>query len=212
MSFPIPLVLEPSAVWAGSDGNWSTWEVQVGTPQQPFNILPSTSHGEIWIPVTEGCSWLPSTIDCGQLRGVGQFQGTQSLGYQNNASSTWQQIGIYELSVGGDLFNTSQSGLYGFDDISFGDNESMSKQVVAGIATQDFWLGSIGLDAQSSDFPVLEESAPSLIDAMKAQNRTPSASYGFAVGASYGKSLAENQEYEVQQILICGKQTHMQAL
>lgn len=191
MLLPAPLVLEPSSIWAGNDGNWSTWEVQVGTPPQIFNVLPSTSHGEVWVPVTEGCSWLPSTIDCGKSRGIGRFQGAQSLGFQNNASTTWDQIGIYELSVGGDLFNTSESGLYGFDNISVGGVDSLPGQVVAGIATQDFWLGSLGLNQQSSDFPVLNESVPSFLDALEARNRTPSVSYGLAVGASYGESPCE---------------------
>lgn len=189
MSFPVPLILEPSGVWAGADGNWSTWSLQVGTPPQQFNVLPSTSHGEVWIPVTEGCSWLPSTIDCGKLRGIGSFQGAQSLGFQDNSSTTWDPIGIYELSVGSDLFNTSESGLYGLDTVSFDNNVSIPEQIIAGIATQDFWLGSMGLNQQSSDFPVLNENASSLLDKMKAQNHTPSVSFSLAVGASYGRPL-----------------------
>ena len=187
MAAPAPLALQASAnAWAGNDGNWSTWAVEVGTPAQQFNIIPSTSHGEVWIPVPEGCSWLPSSINCGHSRGVGRFEDKQSEGFQINVSSSWEQIGIYELFAGGDLFNTSEAGLSGLDLVSVAQSKSfVSRQMIAGIATQNFWLGSLGLSRQSSDFAVANESVPSFLDVMKTQNHTPSASYGLAVGAYY---------------------------
>lgn len=137
-----PLVLEASAVWAGNDGNWSTWSAQVGTPAQQFHILPSTSHGEVWIPGPQGCTGRSAPLDCAASRGVGLFQNSQSLGFLENASTTWDQIGIYEFIVGGDLFEETETGLYGLDGVVLGDNAStiIRNQTVAGIVTQDFWV------------------------------------------------------------------------
>jgi hypothetical protein len=51
-----PLVLSPANIWAGNDGNWSTWAVKVGSSLQNFHILPSASHGEVWVPGLQGCT------------------------------------------------------------------------------------------------------------------------------------------------------------
>jgi len=46
------------------------------------------------------------------------------LGFQENASSTWEQIGIYEFVTGGDLFQTTETGLYGLDDVVIGEHNT----------------------------------------------------------------------------------------
>lgn len=139
-----PLVLEASAIWAGNDGNWSTWPAQIGNPPQQFHVLPSTSHGEVWIPGPQGCSGRSAPLDCAASRGVGTFQGSQSLGFLENASSTWEQIGIYEFIVGGDLFEATETGLYGQDTVALGSEGEnvISNQTVAGTVTQDFWVSA----------------------------------------------------------------------
>jgi hypothetical protein len=139
-----PLVLKAGATWAGNDGNWSTWPAQIGDPPQQFHILPSTSHGEVWIPGPQGCSGRSAPLDCAASRGVGSFQGSQSLGFLENASTTWEQIGIYEFIVGGDLFEATETGLYGQDTVALGSKREniISNQTVAGIVTQDFWVSS----------------------------------------------------------------------
>jgi hypothetical protein len=137
-----PLVLEAGAIWAGNDGNWSTWPAQIGSPPQQFHILPSTSHGEVWIPGPQGCSGRSAPLNCASSRGVGSFQGSQSLGFLENASSTWEQIGIYEFIVGGDLFEATETGLYGQDAVALGSKGEnvINNQTVAGTVTQDFWV------------------------------------------------------------------------
>lgn len=110
----------------------------------------------------------------------------QSLRFYENASSTWEQIGIYEFITGGDLFGTTETGLYGLDDAVIGEhNTSMESLTVAGVVTKDFWLGSLGLAQVQSEFPVRNGSLPSLLDSMEEGNLTSSASFGLAVGASY---------------------------
>ena len=187
---PLPVVLEPNGYWAGIDGNWSTWSVWAGTPPQQFQVWPSTSSGEVWLPLPDGCPptefW--STVECAASRGVGSSEDSGSAGFQKNVSGTWEEIGIYELLTGNDLFQGNQTALYGLDEVSLGKEETyLSDQLVAGIATPEFWLGSLGLTQSSSAFDVRSEGVPSLLETMKAQNLTPSASFGLAVGAHHGQ-------------------------
>jgi hypothetical protein len=158
-------------------------------------VLPATSNGESWIPLLEACSNSPSVAltdpnICGQSRGVGEFEGTQSPGYQHNASSSWENIGTYNLPVQAGLFNDDQAGLYGTDSVSLHNSTGalyLTGQSVAGIVTKDFWLGSFGIAKRAANFSTEKTIVPSLLEELKAQNLTPSASFGLDVGASYGK-------------------------
>jgi len=192
MSVQPPLILDAQS-WAGNDGNWSTWPVYVGTPPQQFNVLPATSHGEIWVPLPEGCQLSSSTTfantsSCGASRGAGDFQSAQSAGFQKNASTTWSETGIYALPVQDGLFEGDQGGLYGTDVVVLANGSGpveVVKQSVVGLATKDFWLGSLGVAQRASNFTVEKTIVPSLVDALKIQNVTPSASFGLDVGAAY---------------------------
>jgi hypothetical protein len=65
-------------------------------------------------------------------------------------SSTWEQIGIYELITGGDLFQTTETGLYGLDDVVIGEhNTSIQHTTVAGVVTKDFLAGESRFGAGS---------------------------------------------------------------
>jgi hypothetical protein len=98
--------------------------------------------------------------------------------------------------TGGDLFQTTETGLYGLDDVVIGEhNTSLEDVTVAGVVTKDFWLGSLGLANVQSEFPVRNESLPSLLDAMKEGNLTSSVSFSLAVGAAYSESLGFSVQY-----------------
>lgn len=180
--------------WAGNDGNWSVWPIEVGTPPQRFSVLPATSHGEIWVPLPEGCQQQPIFANasvCGASRGLGDFQGSQSSGYQTNSSSTWTEIGTYALPVQDGLFVDDEFGLYGNDTVVLHretGSVEITGQSVAGIATKDFWLGSLGIAPRAANFTVESTIVRSLLDNLKHQNATPSDSFGLDVGASYGRS------------------------
>lgn len=64
------------------------------------------------------------------------------MGFLENSSSTWEQIGIYEFIVGGDLFEATETGLYGQDEVALGSDGKnvIHSQTVAGTVTQDFWV------------------------------------------------------------------------
>ncbi|KAK5168378.1 uncharacterized protein LTR77_006948 [Saxophila tyrrhenica] len=184
---PAPVVVQPS-LWAGNDGNWSTFLLGVGSPAQYFGVLPSVLSSEVWIPVPEGCTWIPSSVlpNCGATRGA---LDSGSLGFQTNRSTTWSQIGLQYLGTGQNLYGpTTQAGLFGFDTVSFGPDLAgyrIPDQLIAGIATQDYWLGSLGLATNPSGFETVVENVSSLVPSVKQANDSPSLSFGYAAGASY---------------------------
>ncbi|GAB1743882.1 hypothetical protein NU219Hw_g933t1 [Hortaea werneckii] len=194
-STPFPLVIAPSWSFDGDDGNWSSFLIEVGNPPQSFRVLPSTSVSEVWLPLPQGCQGIMSDVsDCGDRRGVNAINGTASLGFQTNVSSTWESIGIYKLEAEQTLFGNDNDALYGLDTVlmslidNSGRNSSSGKldsQTVAGFATGDFWLGSLGLGSAQANFTTENENIPSLITSLKSKNLTGSASFGYAAGASY---------------------------
>jgi len=99
--------LEPSthsAASEGNDGPWSSFELRVGTPAQNVRFLPGTSSTSTLVVLPEGCrSGQPS--NCANARG-GIFN--------ISASSTWSNIGIYELGFENNLGYTD-AGQFGFD-------------------------------------------------------------------------------------------------
>ncbi|RMY39620.1 hypothetical protein D0866_01810 [Hortaea werneckii] len=184
---PFPLVLAPSWSFDGDDGSWSSFLIEVGNPPQSFRVLPSTS-------VSEGCQGIMSDVsDCGDRRGVNTINDTASLGFQTNVSSTWESIGIYKLEAEQTLFGKDNDALYGLDTVSInlmdssGQNSTskIDSQTVAGFATGDFWLGSLGLGSAQANFTTENGNIPSLITSLKSKNLTGSASFGYAAGASY---------------------------
>lgn len=190
---PAPFAVAPSWSWDGDDGKWSSFTIEVGTPPQSFRVLPSTTGAEVWVPYPLGCEGISASLpDCGSLRGVDNFDGRPSLGIQTNASSTWDSIGIYELASEQNLWGpTGNQGYYGYDTVSLEHLSSnqiakLKSQTVAGAATWNVWVGSLGLGTAEASFSVESTSNPSLISAMRSQNYTPGISFGYTAGASYG--------------------------
>jgi hypothetical protein len=186
-SAPEPFVFSPSQVWDGNDGRWSSFIVRVGTPAQTFRVFPSTSGHETFIPVPEGCIETDPS-NCGSLRGAYPFNGRDSDGLSVNASSTWKAIGLYNLAFGDDL-GMSDNGMYGFDTVGLTLQNSggltLDSQVVAGIATKNFYLGLFGLGPKPSNFSDFEFPQPTFMKNLKDQNKIPSFSYAYTAGAAY---------------------------
>ena len=187
---PQPYVVQPSSTWAGIDGNWSTFLISVGTPPQTFQILPSTTLSESWVPLSGGCFSLPSSLHCGQSRGSDSL--VPSNGFRTEQSTTWDLIGIYGLSGNQALFNQNQTnqtnvGEYGRDTIVIGTTapETLPHQLLAGIASMDYWLGALGLGVQPNTFNIETTKIPSLVSYMKAKELIPSLSFGYRAGAAY---------------------------
>lgn len=116
-SLPQPFVFAPSQTWDGNDGSWSTFIIRVGNPPQDFRVLPSTAGQEVFVPIEDGCT-TTDPRNCGQSRGVIDFQGAASKGLQVRNSATWSQIGLYNLNAETALgLGTDGAGLYGSDTV-----------------------------------------------------------------------------------------------
>jgi len=186
-----PFVVLPSFRFDGDDGTWSTFDIQLGTPPQSFRILPATVGQEIWVPIPEGCAGIMSGVsNCGDLRGA---NAASSRGFKYMDSSTWNQTGPFQLAAEQYLYGSEDSGLYALDSVTLGsaldnDSEATAKgQTIAGIASANFWLGSIGLGTSAGTFTAKDSSVPSLLVSMKEQNLTTSLSFGYTAGQAYCK-------------------------
>jgi hypothetical protein len=192
-TIPAPYVFSPSQVWEGNDGSWSTFYIRVGTPEQNFRVLISTAGSETWVPVPEGCR--NDYPNCGQLRGVAPFNNAQSNGFQTNLSTTWESIGLYTLDLESKL-NYTGNGLYGFDNVGTQIQNSgglnLTHQVVAGIATKDFYLGLFGLDPRPSNFSTFSDPQPSFMRTLRDKEMIPSLSFAYTAGAPYSKLVFFN--------------------
>ena len=169
----------------GNDGPWSSFSMQVGTPPQNLRLLPSSSGNAVWPVLPQGC-------DSGDTGNCGDLRGTLFL---PNASLTWADIGLYGLVL------TEEAGLgysgnadFGHDNITLGWPGSrlptLSYQVVEGIATKDFYIGSFGLNPQAVNISTLDDPQPSILGALVQQNKTPSTSWAYTAGAYYRQPTA----------------------
>lgn len=186
---PSPISFDPSQEFDGNDGKWSTFVIRVGTPEQNFRVLPAPSTGEFIIPVSEGCIE-DDPPNCGNLRGAYSFKGFASSGFLVNESSTWSEIGLYDVGLQSNL-NYSTNATYGLDNVGMmiqnSGGPTLSSQVVAGIASKDFYLGLVGLSPKAANFSEFEHPQRSLITTLKDERKIPSTSYGYTAGAHYSE-------------------------
>jgi hypothetical protein len=130
--------------------------------------------------VPEGCT--PSDPpDCGQERG---------FLFYSNRSSSWYEEGLFGLFL--DDISTlgySGNGDFGFDKVELGwpgqNGTILENQVIGGIATKDFYLGRLGLSPRPVNFSSFYDPHPSLLSTLAAENKIPSASWGYTAGAYY---------------------------
>lgn len=169
----------------GNDGPWSTFAIRVGTPFQTLRVLASTAVPETWVIDPLGCSGDTGT-HCMNARG---------LLFDNSTSTSWQEEGLYVLGAETNLPYTENydRGNYGYDTLGLGytgsGSDDYQKQVVASIATSDFYVGHLGLNPQSINFTTQNDPSPSLLTTLKTTNRIPSLSYGYSAGAEYREPI-----------------------
>ena len=179
-----PFSFPTSQTWDGNDGSWSTFIISVGTPPQTFRILPATRADETWVPIPAGCSQSSDLPNCGNLRGADFFQNAISEGFEKNQSSTWVENGTFSLLLQNDLtLDSSATGDFGFDTLGVGNDShrlSLEHQVVTGVASTAFWLGTFGLSPS-----LVNLTAPSFMQNLADQNLIPSLSFGYTAGAKY---------------------------
>lgn len=109
--------------------------------------------------------------------------------FNYNESSTWSQKGYYNLG-NEDNLNLTNGGMWGNETVGLGVQGSggptLERQVIAGIDTQDFYLGSFGVNPKPTNFTGLSgDSQDSYMTTLKAQNLIPSVTFGYSAGAQY---------------------------
>lgn len=127
-------------------------------------------------PGLEGCSGDRHTFTRNQSR----TWSTDSLG--NNGLYGLNTFEERRLDLTGNAF-------YGFDTVELGLSgsgmPSLENQLVAGIATNDFWLGSLGISPIPFNFTNLNDPVPSMMGALRNSSQIPSSSWGYTAGAAY---------------------------
>ncbi|TID23017.1 acid protease [Venturia nashicola] len=176
-SVPTAISVPPDQYWDGNDGPWSTFGVTLGSNTQSLRLLPATGQGAVWAVVPEGCTD-KDPASCKDTRG--------SL-YLRNTTTSWSQVGLYELSlIEEQKLNYSGNGIYGTDKVGLawpGDNlPSISNQIIAGVATKDFYMGGFPLNPWPVNFTDLNQRYPSLLTNLKNQSSIPSLTWGYTAG------------------------------
>lgn len=142
-------------------------------------MLASTETVETWVVFTSGCN----NQTCIDARG-GVFD--------NKSSKNWTEKTLDNLTVESNLGYTGNYdvGDYGHDTLAIGvpgqGDVSLDQQLIAGIATKDFFLGNVGLANGQRAFPDGTRET-GLMAQLKSKNLIPSLSYGYTAGASYRK-------------------------
>ncbi|KAF2427566.1 acid protease [Tothia fuscella] len=176
-SAPKALSIPPSQYWDGNDGFWSTFGVQLGSPnKQSVRLLPGSNQGAVWVVHPQGCT-SDDNADCGNARG------TLVL---NNRTQTWVEKGTYDLQlVEEEKLGYSGAGLYGWDTVELGWATGLPvlpQQIITEIATKDFYIGVFPLSPWPVNFTELDNSTPSLLSRLKNQSHIPSLSWGYTAG------------------------------
>jgi hypothetical protein len=104
-------------------------------------------------------------------------------------SSTWEEYGSYQLNtILEERVGLNGDGLYGYETLSLGwtgDNlPSLQHQLVAGIITSDFYLGSLSLSPRPSNFTDFNNPIPSFMQGLRnSSTPIPSLSWSYTAGA-----------------------------
>ncbi|KAF2198084.1 acid protease [Delitschia confertaspora ATCC 74209] len=175
-----PISIPASQFWDGKDGPWSTFRIQVGSPPQQIHVLPASDQSSTWLVIPEGCN-SSQDKECEENRGNT---------YKRDNSSTWQEYGGYELNTYLEKrINLTGDGLYGFDTLELGwvgDNmPKLPDQLVTGIFTTDFYLGSLALNPRPTNFTNYNTPIPSLMQTLRSNVTTPipSTTWSYTAGS-----------------------------
>jgi len=113
-------------------------------------------------------------------------------------STTWTDKQTWSLNEEAVLgIPQNDAGNYGYDVLgiqlhgSSGGGVTLKDQVIAGIATNHFYIGNLGLAPRKPAFG--DSQNPSFLKSLKNENYIPSLAYGYTAGAFYSKSVRVHQ-------------------
>ena len=163
----------------GIDGTWSTFVAQVGTPAQNVHLLVSTAATMTSIVLPDGCQYSTSPSTCSDDRG--QL-------FNPNASTSWFNYDVFTLGLEDNL-EMNANGQFGKDTVALdwqgSGGPKLDSQIVAGIATQQFYLGEFGITPQPTNLTNFNDPHPSFVETLKMKNMIPSMSWSYTAGAKY---------------------------
>lgn len=185
MASPIPALISVAASqdFVGNDGPWSSFTIQIGTPAQDVEVFISTAGYQTWAVAAQGCT-SSDPPNCATLRGS-EFVPHQSSSWtQNNVTAN----GTFTLELETNL-GYSGNGAFGYDTVALGwqgsGGPSLEQQIVAGIATPDFYLGIFGLNPRPTNFTNFNDPVPSYMSTLKQRSMIPSLSWSYTAGNQY---------------------------
>lgn len=118
------------------------------------------------------------------------YKGKVNNGFQAQDSSTWHEIGIYDIATREEL-GYNASGLYGLDTLGLmvanSGGPTLESQVIGGVVNSRVWVGRLGIDIKPNNFSEFENPQRSLISTLKEEQYIPSLSYSYTAGAYYSK-------------------------
>lgn len=192
---PIAVAAEEQG-WAGIDGTWNTFSIQIGSQGQNVSVLVSTTSPQVSVMNAQACTTvvLSSLPDSVSQMSLGQCGSSRGFLFNTSQSSTWFQIGYYDLQAP-ITSNVDAIGLFGLERVGFGlpngeEGPTLSNTTVgtigtySSLATPEFWLGRIGLQSRQNVFPS-QPSRPSYITGLFDMQVIPSKSFGYTAGAKY---------------------------
>jgi hypothetical protein len=88
------------------------------------------------------------------------------------------------------MLGLSGNAYYGFDVVRLGGTfnpglPTLRNQLIAGIADNDFWLGSLGLSPTAFNFSSLNDPIPSLLGSLRNASLVPSTTWAYTAGMPY---------------------------
>jgi hypothetical protein len=189
----LPQVVPPSGVFDGNDGKWSTFDINVGDSSgngngQNFRVLVSTSSPLTLVPAK--ADWC--NTECAPKRGIEIFNSRQSPGFDSTASTSWKELGTYEIPVLNWWSGSKPNGTWGLENVGLGQTDPLKspilqEQMVVKYTAKELFMGSFGLAAGA----VRVGSGPRMpfLPNFAYYNQTPSTSYGYTAGAFYREFL-----------------------
>ena len=171
--------------------NSNTQQADLQGVGQIVELLPGTSAtaaDSTWVVIPQGCIKAnPGLPDCASRRGQ------LFLSNQSSTWSTWRLAnrGLFDLVTYHEgLLGLTGNAFYGFDTVRLGGSihpelPTLSNQLIAGIGTKDFWIGSLGLSPLAFNFSNFNNPVPSLLGSLRARDLIPSTSWAYTAGAAY---------------------------
>ncbi|PQE17034.1 Acid protease protein [Rutstroemia sp. NJR-2017a BBW] len=187
---PAPIVVPPSQYFEGVDGEWSTFNIRIGTPAQSVRVIASTNSPATLVVLPGGCTTNaidPVPSDCASSRG-----GT----FDNALSTSWDNQGIFGINGVSYGFEANLGyefdAQYGLDTLGLGyadgaDSPVLKNQTVAAYAmASPLYTGIFGLGTQPVIYQTFGNvSVPSFFRTLRDQKLIPSLSWSYTAGAKY---------------------------